>query len=136
MRTSFYHTMPLLAMLKRVCQLEGQSCSHQAPLARPAVARRRGESRVAQNRRRRHNIDLRVAHLPSLRPIPADEMEEARMRAFCDVFGGIARMGVKRQIHDFRNVLKQVYVQAEVLVCDQDVISDPIWRGRWDGDGF
>ena len=52
---------------------------------------------------------------------------ETQWRAFCDVFGGVARMGVKRQIHDFRRVLKRVYVAAGVLVRDLDVIKDPQW---------
>jgi hypothetical protein len=52
---------------------------------------------------------------------------ETQWRAFCDVFGGVARMGVKRQIHDFRRVLKRVYVAAGVLVRDLDVIKDPLW---------
>ncbi|MBN1977202.1 MAG: serine-rich protein [Anaerolineae bacterium] len=52
---------------------------------------------------------------------------ETQWRAFCDVFGGVARMGVKRQIHDFRRVLKRVYVAAGVLVRDLDVIEDPQW---------
>jgi hypothetical protein len=52
---------------------------------------------------------------------------ETQWRAFCDVFGGVARMGVRRQIHDFRRVLKRVYVSAGVLVRDVDVIQDPQW---------
>ncbi len=52
---------------------------------------------------------------------------ETQWRAFCDVFGGVARMGVRRQIHDFRRVLKRVYVAAGVLVRDVDVIEDPQW---------
>jgi hypothetical protein len=58
---------------------------------------------------------------------------ETQWRAFCDVFGGIARLGVRRQIHDFRDVLKGVYVRAGVLVRDPDVVSDPQW-GRVQND--
>jgi hypothetical protein len=52
---------------------------------------------------------------------------EMQWRGFCDVFGGIARMGVRRQVHDFRRVLKRVYVNAGVLVRDPEVQTDPEW---------
>jgi hypothetical protein len=52
---------------------------------------------------------------------------ETQWRAFCDVFGGIARMGQRRQIHDFRTLLQNVYVRAGVLVRDPAVTGDAQW---------
>jgi hypothetical protein len=52
---------------------------------------------------------------------------ETQWRAFCDVFGAVARLGVRRQIGELRDALRRVYLAAGVLVDDPDVRADPVW---------
>lgn len=52
---------------------------------------------------------------------------ETQWRAFCDVFGAVARLGVRRQIGELRDALRRVYLGAGVLVDDPDVRADPVW---------
>ena len=52
---------------------------------------------------------------------------ELHWRTFCDIFGQIAQLGEKRQIHELRNVLGRVYSAAGVFVDEQAVRLDPVW---------
>ncbi|MDR7574328.1 MAG: serine-rich protein [Armatimonadota bacterium] len=52
---------------------------------------------------------------------------ETQWRAFCDVFGAVARLGVRRQIGELRDALRRVYLSAGVLVDDPDVRADSVW---------
>jgi len=52
---------------------------------------------------------------------------ELHWRTFCDIFGQIGQLGEKRQIHELRNVLGQVYREHGVFVDEQAVRRDPIW---------
>lgn len=52
---------------------------------------------------------------------------EVQWRAFCDIFGAIARLGVRRQVGELRDALRQVYLAAGVLVDDPEVRQDPEW---------
>ncbi len=52
---------------------------------------------------------------------------EVQWRAFCDVFGAVARLGVRRQIGELRDALRRVYISAGVLVDDPEVRADPVW---------
>jgi len=51
---------------------------------------------------------------------------EVQWRAFCDVFGAVARLGVRRQIGELRDALRRVYLDAGVLVDDPAL--PPAWR--------
>ncbi len=52
---------------------------------------------------------------------------EMQWRAFCDIFGAISRLGVRRQVGEVRDALRQIYIRAGVLVDDPDVRADPEW---------
>jgi hypothetical protein len=46
---------------------------------------------------------------------------ETQWRAFADIFGSVARLGVKRQKQELLDALRQVYIEAGVLVDDPEV---------------
>ncbi len=52
---------------------------------------------------------------------------EMQWRAFCDIFGAISRLGVRRQVGEVRDALRQIYLRAGVLIDDPDVRSDSEW---------
>lgn len=52
---------------------------------------------------------------------------ETQWRAFADIFGSIAHLGVRRQKQELLEALRQVYIRAGVLVDDPDVRKDPGW---------
>jgi hypothetical protein len=52
---------------------------------------------------------------------------EIQWRAFCDIFGAISRLGVRRQVGEVRDALRQVYVAAGVLIDDPEVRGDAEW---------
>jgi len=52
---------------------------------------------------------------------------ETQWRAFADVFGGIAQLGVKRQKQEMLEALRRVYLRAGVLVDDPEVRADRRW---------
>jgi hypothetical protein len=52
---------------------------------------------------------------------------EMQWRAFCDIFGAISRLGVRRQVGEVRDALRQIYLKAGVLVDDPDVRGDVEW---------
>jgi hypothetical protein len=52
---------------------------------------------------------------------------ETQWRAFADIFGSVAKLGVKRQKQELLEALRKVYVGAGVLVDDPDVRSDLQW---------
>ena len=54
-------------------------------------------------------------------------MPEVQWRTFCDVFGQIAQLGQRRQIHELRDALRRVYLGAGVLVDDPEVQQSDIW---------
>ena len=45
-------------------------------------------------------------------------------RAFCDIFGAVARLGVRRQVAELREALRRVYLAASVLVEDPELPGD------------
>lgn len=49
---------------------------------------------------------------------------ETQWRAFADVFGGIASLGIKRQKQELLEALRKLYVEHGVLVDDPDVRKD------------
>ncbi len=50
---------------------------------------------------------------------------ETQWRAFADIFGAIARIGVKRQKQELLEALRKVYLRAGVLIDDPEVRRDP-----------
>jgi hypothetical protein len=52
---------------------------------------------------------------------------ETQWRAFADIFGSVAKLGVKRQKQELLEALRKVYVRAGVLVDDPEVRSDLQW---------
>ena len=52
---------------------------------------------------------------------------ETQWRAFADIFGSVARLGVKRQKQELLEALRKVYVRAGVLVDDPEVRRDQQW---------
>jgi hypothetical protein len=52
---------------------------------------------------------------------------ETQWRAFADVFGGIAQLGVKRQKQELLDALRKIYVKAGVLVDDPEVRDHKMW---------
>lgn len=58
---------------------------------------------------------------------------ETQWRAFADVFGGIAQLGVKRQKQELLEAMRRLYIRAGVLVDDPEVRGDSQW-GRVQAD--
>ena len=54
-------------------------------------------------------------------------LPEVQWRAFCDIFGAVSRLGVRRQVHELREALRTVYLDAGVLVDDPECRHDPRW---------
>jgi hypothetical protein len=52
---------------------------------------------------------------------------ETQWRAFADIFGSVARLGVRRQKQELLEALRRVYVLAGVLVDDPEVRASPEW---------
>jgi hypothetical protein len=51
---------------------------------------------------------------------------ETQWRAFADVFGGIAQLGVKRQKQELLEALREIYIERGVLVDDDKVRNAPL----------
>jgi len=58
---------------------------------------------------------------------------ETQWRAFADVFGGIAQLGVKRQKQEMLEALRRIYLRAGVLIDDPEVRGHARW-GRVQSD--
>lgn len=56
---------------------------------------------------------------------------ETQWRAFADVFGGIAQLGVKRQKQELLDAMREIYIRAGVLVDDPKVRENPQWGIVW-----
>ena len=56
---------------------------------------------------------------------------ETQWRAFADVFGGIAQLGVKRQKQELLDAMREVYIRAGVLVDDPKVRENSQWGSVW-----
>lgn len=51
---------------------------------------------------------------------------ETQWRAFADVFGGIAQLGVKRQKQELLEAMRKIYIETGVLVDDPEVRNGPL----------
>ena len=54
-------------------------------------------------------------------------LPEVQWRSFCDIFGAIAKLGVRRQVAELREALRRIYLRAGVLVDDPDCRADATW---------
>jgi hypothetical protein len=52
---------------------------------------------------------------------------ETQWRSFADIFGAIARLGVKRQKQELLEALREVYLGAGILIDDPRVRADAAW---------
>ena len=52
---------------------------------------------------------------------------ETQWRAFADVFGGIAQLGVKRQKQELLEAMRKIYIRTGVLIDDPEVRKDVQW---------
>ena len=80
------------------------------------------------------HVEIRQLSPGGVRPLRWNPLQigrnvlpEVQWRSFCDVFGNVAQLGEKRQIHELRAMLRQVYVDAGVLVDDPEVRTHPTW---------
>jgi hypothetical protein len=85
------------------------------------------------------HVDIRQLWPTAARPLRWNPLQigrninpETQWRAFADIFGSVARLGVKRQKQELLDALRAVYLQAGVLVDDREVRGDPLW-GRVQG---
>ena len=54
-------------------------------------------------------------------------LPEVQWRTFCDVFGQIAQLGQRRQVHELRDALRRAYLASGVLVDDPVVQESDTW---------
>ena len=80
------------------------------------------------------HVEIRQLSPGGVRPLRWNPLQvgrfvppEVQWRAFSDIFGTIAKLGGKRQIHELRERLRQVYLSRGVLVDDPDCRSHAIW---------
>ena len=80
------------------------------------------------------HVEIRQLSPGGVRPLRWNPLQigrnilpEVQWRAFCDIFGNIAQLGGKRQIHELRAMLHKVYVNAGVLTDDPEVRQHPTW---------
>ncbi len=80
------------------------------------------------------HVEIRQLSPGGVRPLRWNPLQvgrnvlpEVQWRAFSDIFGTIAQLGQKRQIHELREMLRRVYLSAGVLVDDPECRNDPAW---------
>ncbi len=80
------------------------------------------------------HVEIRQLSPGGIRPLRWNPLQigrhilpEVQWRTFCDIFGQIAQLGQRRQIHELRDALRQLYLGAGVLVDDPDVRRDDTW---------
>ena len=80
------------------------------------------------------HVEIRQLSPGGVRPLRWNPLQigrnllpEVQWRTFSDIFGTIAQLGQKRQIHELREILRRVYLSAGVLVDDPECRNDPTW---------
>ncbi len=80
------------------------------------------------------HVEIRQLSPGGVRPLRWNPLQigqhilpEVQWRTFCDIFGQIAQLGQRRQIHELRDALRRLYLGAGVLVDDPEVRRDDIW---------
>ena len=79
------------------------------------------------------HVDIRQLWPTAARPLRWNPLQigrninpETQWRAFADIFGSVARLGVKRQKQELLDALRNVYLRAGVLVDDREVRADAV----------
>ena len=85
-------------------------------------------------------VDIRQLSPGGVRPLRWNPLQigrhilpEVQWRAFCDIFGAVARLGVRRQVAELREALRRVYLAAGVLVDDPELPDE--WAVVRKGEG-
>ncbi len=85
-------------------------------------------------------VDIRQLSPGGVRPLRWNPLQigrhilpEVQWRAFCDIFGAVARLGVRRQVAELREALRRVYLRAGVLVDDPELPGE--WAKVREGEG-
>jgi len=80
------------------------------------------------------HVEIRQLSPGGVRPLRWNPLQigrailpEIQWRAFADIFGTVAQLGQKRQIHELREMLRRVYLAAGVLVDDPECRRDHTW---------
>ena len=80
------------------------------------------------------HVDIRQLWPDAPRPLRWNPLQigrnidpETQWRAFADIFGSIAKLGVRRQKQELLDALRTVYLKAGVLVDDPVIRRDPVW---------
>lgn len=80
------------------------------------------------------HVDIRQLWPTAARPLRWNPLQigrninpETQWRAFADIFGSVARLGVRRQKQELLDAMRAVYLQAGVLVDDREVRGYPMW---------
>ena len=80
------------------------------------------------------HVEIRQLSPGGVRPLRWNPLQigrnilpEVQWRSFSDIFGTIAQLGGKRQIHELREMLRKVYLAAGVMVDDPECRNDPAW---------
>ncbi|MCB0113637.1 MAG: hypothetical protein KDD84_06095, partial [Caldilineaceae bacterium] len=81
-----------------------------------------------------NSVEIRQLSPGGVRPLRRNPLQigrtilpEVQWRAFCDIFGSIAKLGQRRQVHELRDALRQMYLKAGVLVDDPECRMHPVW---------
>lgn len=81
-----------------------------------------------------NRVEIRQLSPGGVRPLRWNPLQigrnilpEVQWRAFCDIFGSIAKLGQRRQVHELRDALRRVYLNHGVLVDDPECRQDPEW---------
>ncbi|RCK72774.1 MAG: PE_PGRS family protein [Anaerolineae bacterium] len=87
------------------------------------------------------HVDIRQLWPSAARPLRWNPLQigrninpETQWRAFADIFGSVARLGVKRQKQELLDALRKIYIAAGVLVDDPEVRRDPQWGKVWNNE--
>lgn len=80
------------------------------------------------------HVEIRQLSPGGVRPLRWNPLQigrhilpEVQWRAFCDIFGAIAKLGVRRQVAELREALRRIYLRAGVLVDDPECRNDATW---------
>jgi hypothetical protein len=80
------------------------------------------------------HVDIRQLWPNAVRPLRWNPLQigsnidpEIQWRAFADIFGSIAKLGIRRQKQELLESLRSIYVRTGVLVDDPEVRMDPDW---------
>ena len=80
------------------------------------------------------HVEIRQLSPGGVRPLRWNPLQlgrrllpEFQWRAFADVFGNVAALGKKQQIHEMRDAVYELYLKFGALTDDRLVLDDPTW---------